>query len=87
MSYAIRFLPVDPSDPSPALYLSRQRGVRFTALASDLLALGGPRGPVAVAFSKRVKRRCARDRLQADVVPLAEALRDLADDGQPQEAP
>lgn len=84
MSYAIRFRSRDPRDPSPALYLStdhlwEQVTGRLTSVASDVVMWPNVACAESVLEWRSTKRRCRRDRLHADVVPLAEALADCGD--------
>ena len=84
MSYAIRFLPVDKRDPSPALYLARdprrpnRHGARLTSVAVDVSAETRRAGAFLLG-APYIEWRCERDRLRADVVPLADALTDCND--------
>ena len=85
LGYAVRFTPVDPADPSPALYLaagdSDDFGAgRLTSCADDVWNCTYAEDTWAVGDA--VMRRLARERLRADVVPLADALADLASEGQ-----
>lgn len=86
--FAVRFLPRDKRDPSPALYLStdaRRRdkdGVtrsRVTSRLRDVDSFDERRSAAyAVQAWPSIDYRCRRDGLVADVVPLADALADLA---------
>lgn len=90
MSYAIRFRPVDPRRADePAMYLSTdpprddvtaQAGLaRVTSIAGDVEPFDVCGVACAVMRTWEVEDRCRRDRLRADVVPLADALADCAD--------
>jgi len=89
MSYAIRFRTRNPSDPSPAMYMStdlawfdparRLYMARATSVLSDVWE-GDAHSAGAIRDTwGGLHNRCERDRLIADVVPLADALRDLGD--------
>jgi hypothetical protein len=86
--FAIRFRPADPRDASPALYLSTDntmalgpRGcvARPTSVAADVRGFRtrGEAQSYAGGWGALLSR-LDRDRLVADVVPLADALTDLA---------
>lgn len=86
--FVVRFLPADKRDPSPALYLStdpmrrdedRITRSRVTSCARDVDVFRERKDaewPI-VAWAS-VESRCRHDGLVVDVVPLADALRDLA---------
>jgi len=88
--YAIRFLPVDPRDASPALYLSgrtpRFDGDRFdgaarlTSCRYDVDPFPSERRALLEFDVSPSVRDCLRAHplLRADVVPLAAAIADLA---------
>lgn len=77
--YAIRFLPVDERDPSPALYLAAadadEHGAGIlTSVAADVWSCD--RGADVASVGEPVMLRLVRDRLRADVVTLRDALAD-----------
>lgn len=89
MSAAIRFLPRDVRDPSPALYLStdipRGEGVngrwcaRVTSVRRDLHTfIDRETAAYVMRRSPSIKARCLQDRLRADVVDEQDASADLA---------
>lgn len=79
--YAIRFLPRDPRDVSPALYLSTDDagggGARLTSVSGDVEEWYGARAATLALDRLNVRARCEREYLVADVVTLDVALRDL----------
>lgn len=90
MHFTIRFLPICPTDPSPALYLSGGVGrvdgprgrsapmVSLTALQRDVATF--PRGEADVRLASQVvARRCVRDKVQVEAVPISEARADLGE--------
>lgn len=82
MSFAIRFLPVDPRDPSPALYLNASHKApiaRLTSLCCDFwLGTAGHAERICMLWAPLLDL-CRRYRLRADIVPLAVALADCGD--------
>ena len=83
MGYVIRFLPRDPQDPSPPLYLSFDRpadgGRRLTSVPQDVEIFSGTHSAHVAALSPSVVRAAMRDRLLISAVPMIDALRDLWD--------
>ncbi len=81
--FAVRFLPRNKRDPSPALYLSSQRtrrgnlAFRLTS-ETDICDASGLLGIAYFEACHREVPEVVNGALVADVVPLADALRDLA---------